>query len=316
MESMAQEQIIGVLSGGDSPERDVSLVSGRGVHEALVRMGHRAELIEIDTADDLVPRLREIDVVFNCLHGGAGEDGTVQVLLDVMGIPYAGSGAQACARAMDKVRSRSLLAAQEIPIPPGASFEEGDLEAFLHAVAVDPGFPLVIKPGNGGSTVAVHLVDDRDSLAEAAGSILETFPSLIVECYIEGRELTIGILRTDGADAPLPVIEIRIPGKLFDYEAKYSDGVAEFLAPAPLDDAVARSVQEVALNAHRALGCAGYSRVDVRLGEDGVPYVLEANTLPGMTPLSDLPRAAAVAGIDYDRLVEACLRTADKEDIE
>jgi len=297
-------------------EREVSLVSGQRVHEALRRLGHDAHLVRIDTLDNLVPGLRDIDVVFNCLHGGAGEDGTVQLLLDVMGIPYAGSGAQACARAMDKARSRALFASQDIPTPAGAVFEGGDLEAFLRAAATELRFPLVIKPSNGGSTVGVQLVEDEKALASAASALLSTFPSLIVEEYVEGRELTVGILRIDGEDESLPVVEILFPRRLFDYEAKYTDGVAEFLAPAPLDEPTSHVVRETALKAHRALGCSGYSRVDLRLGTDDVPYVLEANTLPGMTPLSDLPRAAAVAGIAYDRLVEVCLQTADKEESE
>ncbi len=268
----------------------------------------------MDSLDDLVPQLRGIDVAFNLLHGGSGEDGTVQLLLDVMGIPYPGSDARACFRAMQKPRSRALFASQGIPIPPGCVYEEGELTAFLAEAADRLGFPLVIKPGNGGSTVAVHFVEDQRTLQEAAGRVLAAYPSLVVEEYIVGREITVGILRQDNADAPLPVIEIRIPGKLFDYEAKYTDGVAEFLAPAPIDDDTATRLRKVSLEAHRALGCSGYSRVDLRLGTDGTPYVLEVNTLPGMTPISDLPRAAAVAGIDYADLVEGMLSTAEAKE--
>jgi D-alanine-D-alanine ligase len=301
-----------VLAGGDSPERDISLISGSHVHRALTENGHDASLIQIDSLDDLVPRLHGIDGAFNCLHGGTGEDGTVQLLLDVMGIPYAGSGAQACFKAMQKPRARAIFAAvQGIPIPKGDSYEEGDLEAFLRNAIGRLGFPMVIKPGNAGSTVAVHYVDRESDLREAADSILGAFPSVVVEEHIEGREITVGILRQGDRDAPLPVVEIRIPGKLFDYEAKYTDGVAEFLAPAPLDSETAERLQDVSLHAHDALGCSGYSRVDLRLAEDGTPYVLEVNTLPGMTPISDLPRAAAAAGIPYGRLVDIMLATAN-----
>ena len=307
---MTARRTIGVLAGGDSPERDISLISGSHVHRALTEDGHDASLISIDSLDDLVPQLHGIDVVFNCLHGGAGEDGTVQLLLDVMGIPYAGSGARACFRAMDKSRARAIFAAQGIPIPAGCSHEGGDLAAFVRDVAARFGFPMVIKPGNAGSTVAVHFIEDENALDSAAGSILAAFPSLLVEEYIEGREITVGILRQGGTDTALPVAEIRIPGKLFDYEAKYTDGVAEFLAPAPLDPLTAERLQAVSLRAHEALGCSGFSRVDLRLAEDGTPYVLEVNALPGMTPMSDLPRAAAVAGISYGRLIETMLSTA------
>ena len=311
---MTAKRTIGVLAGGDSPERDISLISGSHVHRALRGNGHDALLIPIDSLDELVPRLNGIDVVFNCLHGGAGEDGTVQLLLDVMGIPYTGSGAQACFRAMEKPRSRAIFATQGVPIPNGHSHTEGDLAGFLGRAVEALGFPMVTKPGNAGSTVAVHFVENPEELRTAADSILATFPSLLVETYIEGREITVGILRQGGADAALPVIEIRIPGKLFDYEAKYTDGVADFLSPAPLDPETATRLQEISLRAHEVLGCSGYSRVDLRLSDDGTPYVLEVNTLPGMTPISDLPRAAASAGIPYEQLVEVMLRTADKED--
>jgi len=312
---LTARRTIGVLAGGDSPERDISVISGSQVLRALTENGHDASLLSIDSLDDLVPRLRGIDVVFNCLHGGAGEDGTVQLLLDVMGIPYAGSRARACFRAMEKARSRAIFAAQGIPISEGNAYEGGDLAAFLRNAIDRLVFPMVIKPGNAGSTVSVHYIENEGRLREAADSILERFPSLIVEKYIEGREITVGILRHGGQDAALPVIEIRIPGKLFDYEAKYTDGVAEFVAPASLDPGTAERLQDVSLRAHEALGCSGYSRVDLRLAEDGTPYVLEVNTLPGMTPISDLPRAAAAAGIPYRRLIDIMLSTADdKED--
>ena len=313
---MTGKRTIGVLAGGDSPERDISLISGSHVHRALVENGHDALLISIDSLDDLVPRLGGIDVVFNCLHGGSGEDGTVQLLLDVMGIPYVGSAARACFRAMEKTRSLAIFATQGIPIPEGLTYESGDLASFLIRAIDALGFPMVIKPGNAGSTVSVHYVEDEDRLRKAAASILETFPSLVVEEYIEGREITVGVLRRNGSDQALPVIEIRIPGRLFDYAAKYTDGVAEFLAPAPLEPEIVERLQAESLRAHEALGCSGFSRVDLRLAEDGSPYVLEVNTLPGMTPISDLPRAAAAAGIPFERLVDVMLSTADKKEDE
>lgn len=314
---MTGTSTIGVLAGGDSPERDISLISGAHVQCSLAKDGRNVPLIRIGSLDDLVPQLRDVDIVFNCLHGGSGEDGTVQLLLDVMGLPYAGSGARACFRAMDKARTRAILTAQGIPMPNGhvLACNTGDPNPFLRDAIDQLGLPVVIKPCTGGSTIGVHYAETEDGLREAASWVLDRFPALLVEEYIEGREITVGILRQDGADAPLPVIEIRIPGRLFDYEAKYTDGVADFLAPAPLDENVAARLQDVSLRAHEALGCHGYSRVDLRLAEDGTPYVLEVNTLPGMTPISDLPRAAAVAGISYDRLVEIMLATAvSKED--
>jgi D-alanine-D-alanine ligase len=305
---------IAVLAGGVSPERDISLVSGSQVHRALEENGHEVSLIAIDSLDELVPRLRGVESVFNCLHGGAGEDGTVQLLLDVMGIRYAGSGARACFRAMDKPRALALFNTHGIPIPRGITYHSGDLARFLSDAADRLAFPLVLKPGNAGSTVSVFFIEEERQLRPAADSILAAFPSLVVEEYIEGREVTVGILRQEGVDAPLPVIEIRIPGKLFDRSAKYTEGVAEFLAPAPIEAELAERLQSLSLRAHAALGCSGFSRVDIRLADDGTPYILEVNALPGMTPMSDLPRAAALAGIPYPELVEMMLRTADEKE--
>ncbi len=306
------QQVIGVLAGGDSPERNVSLLSGKGVFDALQRRDYSSRLIEIDTLDDLVPGLRGIDVAFNCLHGGAGEDGTVQLLLDVMGIPTIGSGPLACARAMDKAQAKAAFRSKDIPTPAGVSVTTESLEAKLQEVVDTLTFPMILKPQNGGSTISVHRVETESNLLSAAQSILADFDTVLIEPFISGRELTVGILLIEGEEVPLPVIEIRFPGDLFDYKAKYTAGQAEFLAPAPLSLEVASRVQGIALRAHQSLGCYGFSRVDFRLGEDEVPYVLEVNTLPGMTPLSDLPRAAAVIGIEYDDLVEMMLATSKK----
>ena len=307
------QQMIGVLAGGDSPEREVSLLSGRGVFDALQRRGYPARLVEIDTLDDLVPGLRGIDVAFNCLHGGSGEDGTVALLLDVMGIPTIGSGPLACARAMDKAQAKVLFRSKDVPTPAGVSADADSLAAKLQEAVETLAFPMILKPLNGGSTISVHRVETEANLLPAAQSILAHFDTVLIEPFISGRELTVGILLIEGEEIPLPVIEIRFPGDLFDYEAKYTDGQAEFLAPAPLFLEVAKQVQNIALRAHQALDCCGFSRVDLRLSEDGIPYVLEVNTLPGMTPLSDLPRAAALQGIEYDDLVEIMLSTAVRE---
>jgi len=305
-------QMIGVLVGNDSPEREVSLLSGKGVFDALHRLGRPAQLVEIDTLDSLVPGLRGIDIAFNCLHGGSGEDGTVQLLLDVMGIPTIGSGPLACARAMDKAQAKAIFRSKDIPTLAGVSVDTESLEAKLQEAIDTLTFPMILKPQDGGSTISVHRVETEADLLPTARSILADFDTVLIEPFISGRELTVGILLVEGEEIPLPVIEIRFPGDLFDYKAKYTDGDAEFLAPAPLSSEVAEQVQQIALRAHQALDCYGFSRVDFRLGEDGVPYVLEVNTLPGMTPLSDLPRAAAVIGIEYDDLVEIMLSTTEK----
>jgi len=304
---------IGVIAGGDSPERAVSLVSGRQVHESLLKLGAQARLVEIDNLDDLVPGLRGIDVVFNCLHGGSGEDGTVQLLFEVLGIPYAGSGPLASALAMDKPRSKSLLAAKGVAVPRWQVYHQGSLEEFLEAACEALGLPLVLKPWNQGSSVGVHILDDASELAAAASAVLSQFGSLFAEEFIRGRELTAGILLINGEERALPLVEMRPTKRYYDYEAKYTEGMTEFFVPAPLPAQTTLWVQQAALAAHRILGCHGFSRVDLRLRDDGEPYVLEVNTLPGMTPTSDLPQAAAADGIDFPRLVEAMIRTAFKE---
>ena len=306
------KRMIGILAGGDSPEREVSLLSGRGVFDALQRREHSVRLVEIDTLDDLVPGLKGIDVAFNCLHGGSGEDGTVRMLLDVMGIPSIGSGPLACSRAMDKAQAKTIFQSKDIPTPAGVSLDAESIEAKIREAVDTLTFPMILKPQSGGSTISVHRVGAEADLLPVAQSILAGFDSVLIEPFISGRELTVGILQIEGVEIALPVIEIRFPGDLFDYAAKYTDGEAEFLAPAPLSPDVAERVQSFSLQAHQTLDCYGFSRVDLRLGEDGVPYVLEVNTLPGMTPISDLPRAAAVHGIEYDDLVEIMLATAEK----
>lgn len=304
------KKTIGVLTGGDSPEHNVSLLSGAGVFHALQRLGHCPQMVEIRTLDDLVPGLAGIDIAFNCLHGGTGEDGTVQLLLAAMGISTIGSGPLACARAMDKARAKAIFRSKELPTPAGVSLDLASLDVGISEAIASLTFPMIVKPQSGGSTIAVHRAETKAELLSAAQSILVDFDTVLVEPFITGRELTVGILLIDGKEEALPVIEICFPGQLFDYSAKYTNGVAEFLAPAPLSLDTAAQVQEVALRAHQALDCYGFSRVDFRLADDGVPYILEVNTLPGMTPLSDLPRAAAVRGIDYDDLVAKMLATA------
>jgi len=304
---------IGVIAGGDSPERAVSLVSGKQVHVALKQLGAQARIVQINNLDDLVPGLRGIGIVFNCLHGGSGEDGTVQLLFEVLGIPYAGSGPLASALSMDKPRSKTVLAAKGVVVPRGQVYQKGSLEEFLETACDTLGLPLVLKPWDQGSSVGVQIIDKDSELVAAASATLSQFGSLFVEEYIRGRELTAGILLINGEERALPLVEMRPKNRYFDYEAKYTKGMTEFLVPAPLPAKTTQQVQKVALAAHRILGCRGFSRVDLRLGEDDIPYVLEVNTLPGMTPTSDLPQAAAADGIEFPQLVKAMLQTAYKE---
>jgi len=302
---------IGVLAGGDSPEREVSLVSGEHVLAALRETGHDAVLLSIQTADDIVSALSGIDTVFNVLHGGAGEDGTIALLLDVLGVSYPGSRPQACARAMDKARAKEIMKRKGVPVPSGGVYQNNqEITAFCEEALTQYGLPLVIKPCGQGSSIGVHIVADTDDLIETAREVQAQFGPFLIEKYIPGRELTAGILRTEDGDEVLPLVEILPKKAFFNYSAKYDGGMAEFVVPAKIDRAISGTIGEVSLAAHRAIGCFGYSRVDIRLAPDGMPYVLEVNTNPGMTPMSDLPRAAAAAGIDFPSLVQMMLETA------
>lgn len=302
---------VGVLCGGDSPEREVSLRSGQGVHAALKRRGFRAELLAIETYDGLPKRLAPFTAVFNVLHGGAGENGTVQLLLDLLGKPYVGSGPLASALAMDKAESHRLLSAKGIPVPDWRLYEGGELEEFLFRAEGELGYPLVLKPRGTGSSVGVFLAEDRRELSSRAEEVLRGFGSLLVERFIPGRELTCALLEGEEGVEALPLVELRPKGReLFDWGAKYSPGECEFVCPAELPGDQAERAKEVSRKAFLPLGCRDFARVDLRLSPDGVPYVLEINTLPGMTEMSTFPRAATAAAIPYDELVEGLLSRA------
>jgi D-alanine-D-alanine ligase len=335
-----------LIAGGDSAERDVSLDSSRGIAGALMESGHRVlvadpsrpDVLPTENHDDIFrgatigaepPRLSEdvyaaraeftrvltgyraygIDVVFNGLHGGAGEDGTIQAVLDYLGIPYTGSGAEASALAMDKRRAKHLAASVGVPVPPGVALEKSALGAgtLEQTVREAVGVPCVVKPNSQGSSVGLTVVTSFDALDEAAAKAFALDDVVLVEKYIAGRELTQGFL--EGAP-DLPVLEIRPRSGLYDYFHKYQSGSSEYLVPAPIEPAVAAAVQESARRTFHALGLSGYGRIDFRLDDDGRHYLLEANTLPGMTALSLVPKACRHVGIDYRGLIERILRLA------
>jgi D-alanine-D-alanine ligase len=301
---------IGVLMGGLSPEREVSLRSGQNVYEALVRRGYRAQAIVLDHPDQLIPALSEIDIAFLCLHGGIGEDGTLQALLEILEIPYVGSGVLACALAMNKLHAKRIFVSYDLPTAPWLEPPEELGPTWQERVAAEIGFPCVVKPVREGSSVGVRIVHTPEELIPACQATQSEFGAFFVERFIPGKEITAGILRIDGEDRALPLIELRPHREFYDYIAKYTPGECEFIIPAELDDQTTARVQELALQAHRALGCFGFSRVDLRVTPENEPYLLEVNTLPGMTNTSDLPKAAAAIGIGFDELVERMLLTA------
>jgi D-alanine-D-alanine ligase len=300
---------VAVLCGGNSAEREISRRSGRNVFAALKRKGWDVDLLEIESFDGLPQRLKPYSAVFNILHGGVGEDGTVQLLLELMGKAYVGSGPLASALAMDKVEAKKAFQGKNLPTPPWALYQGGDVQGFL-AQAKELGFPLVLKPRREGSSVGVRIIRDEAELWENVQEMIKEFPEFFAEKYVPGREITAAILDQGEGPKVLPLVELRPKRAFFDWVAKYTPGECEILCPAPLAPEEEKRAKDVALEAYLLLGCRDFARVDMRLDESGVPYLLEVNTLPGMTELSLFPRAAAAAGIPYDDLVDLLLRRA------
>ncbi|MBI5286570.1 MAG: D-alanine--D-alanine ligase [Deltaproteobacteria bacterium] len=292
---------IGVLMGGMSGEREVSLKGGTAIHRALLEKGYNA--IPIDVGRDVAKRLMDegIEVAFIVLHGRYGEDGTIQGLLEIMGIPYTGSGVLASAIALDKVLTKKVLAFHDVHTPPfrvvkvGGNLYDGLLE--------DIGLPLVVKPSCQGSTIGVTVVREREGLRYALEEAWRYGERAVVERFIDGREVTVGILN----GKTLPIIEIRPKTGIYDYRSKYPEGRTEYIVPAVLEKGIEERVKWVALEAYNALGCRVVARVDIMLDRSGNPYVLEVNTIPGMTELSLVPKAAACAGMGFSDLVEEIL---------
>jgi D-alanine-D-alanine ligase len=304
---------VAVLKGGRSLERGVSLRSGARVEDALERIGHRA--LPIDAGGDLVKRLTDErpDVAFVAMHGLGGEDGTVQELLEILGIPFTGPGVAACARCMDKVLAKHELRGAGVPTPDWFAFNE---TAFRELGAADAlgeleerlGFPLVVKPSRGGSALGVKFAASWFEVPEALVSAFSYDGRVLLERFVEGRELAVSIL----GEEPLPVVEA-IPGNgdRYDFEARYEIGRTEFICPAALSDDDASAVTSAARSAYAALGCSGFARVDLILSADG-PQVLEVNAIPGLTDTSLLPQAAEAAGMTFEQLVERILELALK----
>jgi D-alanine-D-alanine ligase len=327
---------IAVLLGGTSAEREVSLASGLGIVKALRERGHT--VWTVDTARGFVPperegdllpegvhaappsalegaldpiklaeveQIRRAEVAFLALHGGAGEDGTVQALLDLMGVRYTGSGPLGSGIAMDKDVSKRLFRDAQVPtLPwrvaraPGFAYDTDIVEDLI-------GLPCIVKPSRQGSSVGITVVSDTQELAAAVQEASHFDSEVMIERYAKGRELTVGIL----GDQALPPVEIRPKKGIYDYHSKYTPGMTEYFCPAPLEEEVVAQMQAYALRAFRVLKLRGYARIDFILAKEQL-FCLEANTLPGMTATSLLPKAAAAAGIDYPELCERIVKLA------
>jgi D-alanine-D-alanine ligase len=303
---------VAVLKGGRSLERQVSLRSGARVEDALGRLGH--EVVSIDAGHDLIRRLREADpdLAFIAMHGRDGEDGTVQELLEILGIPYTGSGVLACGRAMDKVLAKHLMLEAGIPTPEFFAFNE---TAFRELGAADAlgeieerlAFPIVVKPSSQGSALGVRFARSAADVPAAIVAAFSYDSRVLLERYVDGRDLAVSIL--DGE--PLPVVEaVPRDDEFYDFEARYEIGRTDFVCPAELPDGLTAAAHEVALRTYRLLGCTAFARVDLMLDAGGELTVLEANPIPGLTDTSLLPQAADAAGISFDSLIGRILELA------
>jgi D-alanine-D-alanine ligase len=311
---------VAVLKGGDSLERTVSLRSGARAQSALRQLGH--EVVAIDVGPDLVTQLLETqpDAAFVALHGSDGEDGTVQGLLEAIGIPYTGSGPAACMRCTDKALAKYLMREAQIPTPAFAAFKESAIKdlgvaAALPGLEQSIGFPLVAKPASQGSALGVKFARSASELPGAIVGALSYDRKVVLERYVRGRDLAVSVLDAPTADAEpvaLPVVEaIPREEEFYNYESRYEIGMTTFVCPAELPDGVAARAQELALATYRLLGCHGVARIDLMLEEQtGELTVLETNVVPGLTETSLLPLAADAAEIWFDLLVGRILDSA------
>ena len=304
MTNVQEMGLVGVLYGGNSSEREVSLESGAAVYRALINQGVHAELI--DTAQDgaIDALTSKIDRAMIMLHGRGGEDGAIQGLLKTLGIPYYGSRVSACALAMDKWRSKLIFEGCGVPTPKFSLIQT--VEELVTAMD-DLGLPLVVKPSREGSTIGITKITQRQD-AKAAFYLARKFDeTVIAEQFIDGDELTVAVLN----GKPLPVVRIVAPNNNYDYQAKYHSEETRYFCPSGLDSSVDRNIQDVAMRAFEALGCSGWGRVDVMRDQAGGPWVLEVNTVPGMTGHSLVPMAALESGLTFEQLVLEILRGCD-----
>jgi len=288
---------IAVLMGGRSAEREVSLKTGEAVLAALKRLKY--DSFGIDAEGDVWAKLAQArpDAVFIALHGRYGEDGTIQGLLELMDIPYTGSGVMASAVAMDKIMTKMVF--RQVGVPVALDYPVGETVG---------AFPVIVKPSREGSTIGVTIVSDEAALADAVDEAAKYDDRVLVEEFVNGRLLTVAVVGSD--PAALPIVEVVADGGFYDYEAKYTPGKTEYFCPADLPEDITGELQAMAVKAHNAVDCRDISRVDFILGPDGRYVCLEVNTMPGLTETSLVPKSAAAAGITFDSLVETILRGA------
>jgi len=299
MSSITDFGNIGVLMGGHSSERQISLKSGQGVVDALAQAGFQVTPLDITVQDK--HKIKEqiadanIDIAFIALHGRLGEDGVIQSILEEMNIPYTGSGIEASQKAFNKTIAQKIFKAQGLPVPEYFCITDGQRKDFKEVFAVLKKLPFIVKAACEGSSIGIFMVRHPSQWDSTLKDALAYGPYIIVEKYIKGREITAGIFENEA----LPLVEIKTKTGMFDFNSKYQKGLTQYDVPAILDDALTVKIKNMALSAHEAIGCEGFSRVDVRIDEKNNPYILEINTIPGFTPTSLFPKAAAYAGYSF-----------------
>lgn len=290
---------IAVLAGGMSSEREVSLRSGRNCHAALSRLGYKnAQLVDVD--ENIAQKIKGFDYAYNALHGKYGEDGCIQGLLEILKIPYSGCGTMASALCMNKEYTKKILSTQvDIPLIKSVFIRKND-DIVSSAKALK--YPLMVKPVSEGSSFGMSKVEDKSQLISAVEQARKFNPDVLVEEYLVGICATVGVLESEGEVFATEILELRPKNEWYDFEAKYTAGMTEFILPAQISDELTNQIKEIAIKSHKLTNCSGVSRVDFHIVGD-IPYVLEVNTSPGMTDTSDLPAQALAVGIDYDNLV-------------
>lgn len=298
---------IAVLCGGMSSEREVSLRSGKNCHSALLRLGFLNAVI-VDVDENIAEKLKseKIEYAYNALHGKYGEDGCIQGLLEILKIPYTGCGVMSSALCMNKEYTKKILSTAGMPLIKSVFIRKN--EDILKAVS-GLKYPMMIKPVSEGSSFGMSKVDNEAELLKAVEDAQKYNPDVLVEEYLVGICATVGVLENDNEIFATEILELRPKNEWYDYEAKYTKGMTEFILPAELSEEMTKKIKELAIKAHKLANCSGVSRVDFHIVED-IPYILEINTSPGMTDTSDLPAQSACMGIDYDNLVLLILNSA------
>ncbi len=301
---------IAVLCGGMSSEAEVSRRSGKGVFDALQRLGYtKSELVEVDK--NIAQKLKDgnYDYAYNVLHGKYGEDGCIQGILEILQIPYTGCGVMSSAVCMNKEYTKRMLSScAEIPLVKSAFVRKGE---DVMEKTKDLKYPVFTKPVSEGSSFGMTKVNSREKLKAAYDEAIKYNDDVLIEEFIDGLFVTVGVLEQDGKNFATEILEIIPKNEWYDYESKYTPGMSEFILPAKFDEKLTAKIKEIAIKSHETAGCKGVSRVDFMVSKDGIPYVIEINTSPGMTTTSDLPAQAKVMGISYDNLVQIVLNGAD-----